>query len=141
MNGALRVMKFGGTSLGDAQRIRGAAEIVAQAAQIGPVVTVVSAMAGVTNSLVAAAEKSAGGDAKAAARLADQLTARHREAVEALLPDRVKRETLLGELAGLIERAADFCRGCALLGELTPNDGRHRGHRRAIVRADLRCRA
>ena len=120
MNGALRVMKFGGTSLGDAQRIRGAAEIVAQAAQIGPVVTVVSAMAGVTNSLVAAAEKSAGGDAKAAARLADQLTARHREAVEALLPDRVKRETLLSELAGLIEQAADFCRGCALLGELTP---------------------
>lgn len=120
MNGALRVMKFGGTSLGDARRIRGAAEIVAQAAQIGPVVAVVSAIAGVTNALIAAAEKSAAGDTKAAARLTDQLTTRHREATEALLPDPAPREALLDELARLIEQAADFCRGCALLRELTP---------------------
>ncbi|WP_183202615.1 aspartate kinase [Brevundimonas lenta] len=48
------VMKFGGTSMGDLERIRRAARIVAAEAQAGrKVAVVVSAMAGKTNELVA----------------------------------------------------------------------------------------
>ncbi|MGI9168732.1 MAG: aspartate kinase, partial [Caulobacteraceae bacterium] len=48
------VMKFGGTSMADLERIRRVAALVAaQAAAGGGVVVVVSAMAGKTNELVA----------------------------------------------------------------------------------------
>ena len=52
MNGNLQVMKFGGTSVGNAECIRRAAEILARAAGDGSVVAVVSAMGGVTNRLI-----------------------------------------------------------------------------------------
>lgn len=55
------VNKFGGTSVGDVDRIKRVAEIVVETAKQGyRVVTVVSAMAGVTNSLVELAKNAAG---------------------------------------------------------------------------------
>lgn len=48
-NGRLIVMKFGGTSVGDASRFRQCAAIVAQAARSDRVIVVVSAVAGVTD--------------------------------------------------------------------------------------------
>lgn len=53
-----QVFKFGGTSVGSAERIRDVAELVARAGE--PVVVVVSAMAGVTNTLVRLAEYTPG---------------------------------------------------------------------------------
>ena len=52
----LRVMKFGGTSVGDAQRMRGVVDLVAAALATDRVCLVASAMAGVTNLLVQAVE-------------------------------------------------------------------------------------
>ena len=66
MNTNLRLMKFGGTSVGDAACIRRAADIVVRAASEGSVVAVVSAMGGVTNHLIEAAQASAVGDMNAA---------------------------------------------------------------------------
>jgi aspartokinase/homoserine dehydrogenase 1 len=66
-------MKFGGTSVGDAECIRRAAQIVARAAGDSSVVVVVSAMGGVTNRLLEAAQASASGDAHAAGNLAESL--------------------------------------------------------------------
>ena len=51
----LRIFKFGGTSVGDARRISKAVDIVCDAAKESRVVVVVSAMEGVTNTLVQAA--------------------------------------------------------------------------------------
>jgi len=48
----LIVMKFGGTSVGSAERMQGVAEIVAQQARQNEIVVVVSAMSGVTDMLV-----------------------------------------------------------------------------------------
>ncbi|MGA6957136.1 MAG: hypothetical protein WBY73_18630, partial [Candidatus Acidiferrales bacterium] len=53
----LRVMKFGGTSVGDASCIERVADIVRAAASESDVVVVVSAMSGVTNKLVDAANQ------------------------------------------------------------------------------------
>ena len=50
----LRVMKFGGTSVGDASCIQRVVDIVRAAARESDVVVVVSAMSGVTNKLVEA---------------------------------------------------------------------------------------
>lgn len=55
----LTVMKFGGTSVGSADRIRTVAKIVAEARNGGDVVVVISAMATVTNSLVSAGDHAA----------------------------------------------------------------------------------
>ena len=62
MNSSLCVMKFGGTSVGDADCIRRAAEIVKSAVAERPVVVVVSAMSGVTNRLIEGARKAEAGE-------------------------------------------------------------------------------
>ena len=58
----LAVMKFGGTSVGDASRILNVAGIVRDAAFTTDIVVVVSAMAGVTNKLMEAANEAAAGN-------------------------------------------------------------------------------
>jgi aspartokinase/homoserine dehydrogenase 1 len=120
MGERLRVMKFGGTSVGDAARIRGAAEIVAGAARHGEVVAVVSAMSGVTNRLVEAARASACGDARAGVELRESLRAQHAAAIEALISDGAERARLTAEAERIINDAATLCRGTAMLCELTP---------------------
>ena len=120
MGGNLRVMKFGGTSVGDAARIRAAAEITASAAKRGGVLTVVSAMSGVTNRLVEAAQASAGGDSRAGQELREALRAQHAAAIEALISDGDERARLTEEAGRIIKDAATLCQGTAMLRELTP---------------------
>ena len=57
----LTVLKFGGSSLADRERIRTAARRIAGAAQMGQAVAVVSAQADTTDDLLAAARKIASG--------------------------------------------------------------------------------
>jgi aspartate kinase len=113
-------MKFGGTSVGDGERIRRAAEIVANAAGVGQVVTVVSAMGGVTNSLIEAARRSETGDLVAASDLAQALRQKHAHAIEVVTADQDRRRALSHELDQLIDEVASLCRGTAMLRELTP---------------------
>ncbi len=61
----LIVMKFGGTSVGSAERVRQCAEIVGQAAKHGRIVVVVSAMAGVTDLIFKTMEAARHGDSAA----------------------------------------------------------------------------
>lgn len=120
MSRPIQVMKFGGTSVGDAGRIRSAAAIAAEASKERAVVVVVSAMSGVTNMLIAAAGKAAAGDESAAEGLTKALRDKHHEAVGKLISDAEYRRQLVSEIDALIEHAANYCRGCALLGELSP---------------------
>jgi aspartate kinase len=113
-------MKFGGTSVGSAERIRKAAEIVAAAAREREVVVVVSAMSGVTNALVDAAHRSAGGDKAAADKLAHLLSAKHTETLAALINDVARRDALQTQIDAIIDEAANSFRGVAWLRELTP---------------------
>jgi len=70
------IMKFGGTSVGDAQAIQIVADIVKSSLKSHPVV-VVSAIAGFTNSLIASVDKAIAGDARAASRLLEPEFERH----------------------------------------------------------------
>src|SRR5216683_3791588 len=116
----LEVMKFGGTSVGNADCIRRAAEIVARATRERSVVVVVSAMGDVTNRLMEAAQASAAGDMGAAGNLAETLRQQHLEAIDTLVGDGDKRTQLAAELNQIIEEVTSLCRGTALLRELTP---------------------
>ncbi|MEM9596548.1 MAG: aspartate kinase [Acidobacteriota bacterium] len=64
----MRVLKFGGTSLADGERMADAAQRVEEARGDGPVVAVVSALAGVTDDLTRAAEHAAKGGRRRAQR-------------------------------------------------------------------------
>src|ERR1700682_4376370 len=70
------IMKFGGTSVEDANAFRKVAEIVRSAVAARPVV-VVSAIGGFTNALLASVQKAIGGDARASTRSLDQDLRRH----------------------------------------------------------------
>src|SRR2546421_2779898 len=120
MRDNLQVMKFGGTSVGNAECIRRAADIIARAAGQGSVVAVVSAMGGVTNRLIEAAQASAVGDMAAAGNLAETLRQQHQGAIEILVGDGDERAQLDAELRQIIEEVASLCRGTAVLRELTP---------------------
>lgn len=120
MTAKLQVMKFGGTSVGNGECIARAAEIIAAAAREGSVVAVVSAMSGVTNRLIEAAQKSEQGDANAGNELASILRQQHLQAIETLVNRADSREPLAEQAEKIIDEVRGLCRGTSLLRELTP---------------------
>jgi aspartate kinase len=116
----LRVMKFGGTSVGDASAIQRVLEIVRTASQESDVVVVVSAMAGVTNQLVAAASQAEAGDGKAVAAILAELRRKHGAAASALVHSAEERSRIDCAMEELFEAGERLCQGTILLRELTP---------------------
>jgi bifunctional aspartokinase / homoserine dehydrogenase 1 len=120
MKKQLRVMKFGGTSVGDAPCIRRVAQIVKEAARECPIVVVVSAMSGVTNQLIEAAGRSEAGDCDSSNLIFAELRKQHAAALESLIRDQAKRRRLANCLEKLFSDGEELCKGTALLRELTP---------------------
>ncbi|HEU4417009.1 MAG TPA: aspartate kinase [Candidatus Angelobacter sp.] len=80
----LIVMKFGGTSVGNAERFRQCAKIVGQAAQQDRIVVVVSAMAGVTDLIFKTIEAARHGDTAETRTHLQRFETVHRELTESL---------------------------------------------------------
>jgi aspartate kinase len=116
----LQVMKFGGTSVGDASCIARAAQIVAEAARANAVVAVVSAMSGVTNRLVEAAHRAGAGDAQAGAALTDGLRQQHCDALASLVRSEKGRSEVARRIEEIFAEGRRLFDGTALLRELTP---------------------
>ena len=76
------VLKFGGTSVQNAERVRESARIAA--AQASPRVVVVSAASGVTNLLLEAAHGAAGGSGRTVSRAVERIHAIHAEIIAGL---------------------------------------------------------
>jgi aspartate kinase len=112
------VMKFGGTSVESAEAIERVARIVASRQKHGPVV-VISAMAKVTDQLVAMGEKAAAGDSAAAFELLRSLRDRHLETARQLLGVR-RSATVAPRLELLFSELENFLRGLTAVRELTP---------------------
>ena len=115
----LRIMKFGGTSVGDATRIRKVIEIIREAAREGDVVVVVSAMSGVTNRLIEAASQAEAGNRDAVDAIFQELRDRHSVAVSGLIHSVEIRSRISRELRLVFEEGERLCQGTALLRELT----------------------
>lgn len=128
------VMKFGGTSVGDAEPIAQATQIVREAvtgesAMLGgmgqafespqSVVVVVSAMSGVTDSLVKAATSAANREGQTFRQVKESLFDRHRAVVETIVGDGEAHSVLLGEIEALLHEFESLCQSIYILGELT----------------------
>ncbi len=110
----MRVLKFGGTSVGSAEAIRQTGQIIRTTATEDQIVVVVSAVGGVTNQLIA---------------LADQAALRDRAYEESLAKLKVLHAGIYAELTGsedggfidkLFTQLGEMCKGIFLLKELTP---------------------
>jgi len=115
----LRIVKFGGTSVGDAIRIRKVVEIIRDAARDSDLVVVVSAMSGVTNKLVEAATRSEAGDVPSVEMLFQELRARHFAVVTELIHSLPVRSRLNRDVEQIFQEGERLCQGTALLRELT----------------------
>ncbi len=120
MKSALQVMKFGGTSVGDASCILRAAQIVAAGARAGKCVAVVSAMSGVTNRLIEAAKTAQCGNAKAAITILEELAAKHESTLAAVVKNEAERAKVIEKMKEVLAEGRRFCEGTALLRELSP---------------------
>jgi aspartate kinase len=112
-------MKFGGTSLGDAARIERAARIIAEHAAANDLVVVVSAMAGVTDSLLRAAAAASRGRSEDWQAIGQELDRRNREAARQLLSS-VEFEAVSPRLDEQFKIFTNLCAGFSLVHEVTP---------------------
>jgi aspartokinase/homoserine dehydrogenase 1 len=120
MKKRIQVMKFGGTSVGDASCIARAAQIVVDAAKECCCVAVVSAMSGATNRLIKAAHNAQAGNASAAAVILEALWKQHESALAGLIPGEKHRKPILEKMKAVLDEGRRLCDGTALLRELTP---------------------
>src|SRR3954471_846204 len=116
----LIVMKFGGTSVGSAERISQAARLAVDAAGKGHrVVVVTSAMSKVTDVLIEAAQTASRGKWDPAIR--QQLLERHREAADALTAGNAAAgQQVLAQIEEQLDRFEKLCFGLSMVHELTP---------------------
>src|SRR5205823_14508708 len=82
----LLVMKFGGTSVGSADRMKVACDLIAAEAARRPVLAVVSAMSKITDLLLDTTRHAEGGDQAGLDKNLRQLETRHFEAATGLIP-------------------------------------------------------
>ena len=113
------VVKFGGTSVGDAEAIERAAEIVRGRIDRHPAV-VVSALAGATNSLLAIGEQSAKGHLIGALRGVETLRDRHFQECEKLLGASGEASEVAAEMSASFDELASLAEALSVLGHATP---------------------
>lgn len=118
-NPPLVVMKFGGTSAGDAERMQRVAEIVAAQAQKSELLVVVSAMGGVTDMLIRAANQASHGDREHWKGVRQTLAHRHREVADQLL-SAGEQASVLPRLVEYVNDFENLCSGFSLVREVTP---------------------
>ncbi|MCC7161405.1 MAG: aspartate kinase [Anaerolineae bacterium] len=115
------VMKFGGTSVGSAERIAQVAEIVRNQTNKGNrVVVVLSAMSGVTNTLLGALKDAANGNMGKLLQTRDELLKKHLDVINTLVKNGTAREQLAATTTGALDRFEDLCSSIYVLGEITP---------------------
>ena len=114
------VMKFGGTSVGSAERIAQAAQLAVKTAAKGhEVVVVTSAMSKVTDSLINAAKKASEGHWDPAVR--QELFERHKAVADTLIgKDPARHAQVLEQLQKRLDRFEKLCFGLSMVHELTP---------------------
>ena len=113
------VVKFGGTSVGDAEAIERAAAIVKGRLDRQPAV-VVSALGGATNSLLAIGEQSAKGHLIGALRGVETLRDRHFQQCEKLLGTSEEASEVAAEMSATFDELASLAEALSVLGHATP---------------------
>lgn len=113
----MKVMKFGGTSVGSPESILNLKQIVENASH--PAVVVVSALGGVTDSLIKASREAADGDS-AYLDTYTALVERHHRMILDVIPAGAEREALMAKTDALLEELGSIYKGVSLIQDLTP---------------------
>jgi aspartate kinase len=112
-------MKFGGTSMGSAERMRTAGQILAAEAKKRPVAVVVSAMSKVTDLLLQTLRHAEGGDRAGVEDNLRQLEERHTDTARELLP-KAEAERAYAAIHAMLMEVDRIARGMEMLGERPP---------------------
>jgi aspartate kinase len=112
------VLKFGGTSVQDADAIGRAADIVRERLDRQPVI-IVSALAGVTNELFAIADQAGRGQLIGALSGVETIRERHLAACGLLLPPE-DCDDVRGDVSAMVDELASLAEALSVLGHVTP---------------------
>ena len=112
------VLKFGGTSVANAQNIKLVIDIVNQKAKNEKLAVVVSALSGVTDMLINASQKAANKDETYKNSIED-IKQKHFDTIADLV-DNANQNQLLIKINSQINQLQTLLDGCFLLGELSP---------------------
>jgi bifunctional aspartokinase / homoserine dehydrogenase 1 len=115
----LLIMKFGGSSVGSAERMRVAAELAAREAAHRPVAIVVSAMSKITDLLLDTMRHAEGGDRAGMEANLAALRSRHADACRQLLPE-TRQAAVLAQMHEILGEFERIVNGMAMLNERPP---------------------
>jgi len=114
-------MKFGGTSVGSADALARATQIIGEARREWPrLVVVTSAMSGVTDLLLQSAAQAAGGRLEFLPGVERTLHEKHNEAAQALIKVGPLRVETMQQIDALLLSLAELCKAIAALGKASP---------------------
>jgi aspartate kinase len=115
----LVVMKFGGTSVGSAERMRVAARLAAEENRKRPVIVVVSAMSKITDLLLGTMRHAEAGDRAGMETNLAALRTRHTDACRQLLPE-PRHAAVMAAIHSVIAEFERIVNGMAMLNERPP---------------------
>ncbi|MBP8776785.1 MAG: bifunctional aspartate kinase/homoserine dehydrogenase I [Bacteroidaceae bacterium] len=116
----MKVMKFGGTSVGSVKSILNVKQIVESCNE--PVIVVVSALGGITDQLISTARMAASGDKTYETRY-KQILGRHIDMVEEIIPDGEAKSKLEMRVSSLLDELKNIFQGIYLIKDLSPKTG------------------
>jgi len=114
----MQVLKFGGSSVANADNINKVVAIVSNAIEKEPVILVVSALGGITDQLIHTGSLAAAGNESYKLEL-NAIEQKHLDAVRSLLPIQEQSATL-SWVKQKLNKLESLCDGIFLLGELSP---------------------
>lgn len=114
----MKVLKFGGTSVANADNIKRVLTIIAEKAKNEKLVVVVSALSKVTDLLQLASQKAASND-ESFKEIVAEIEKKHLDTLKELIPVS-EQSSLLSHLKRIINHLETLLDGCFLLGELSP---------------------
>ena len=113
----MKVLKFGGSSVGSAESILSVKRIVE--AQTEPVIVVVSALGGITDQLIRTSQLAVNGDVAYLTSYAE-MSQRHHSMIDAVIPAGPSREALIRIVDGHLEELRSIFQGVYLIRDLSP---------------------
>lgn len=114
----MKVLKFGGTSVGSVKSILCLKRIVEREARRQPVVVVVSALGGITDKLLSTAQFALRGDDRYKEEF-DAMVARHHKMIDTIITEPKKREDLFNAVDTLFEQLRSIYYGVYLIHDLS----------------------
>lgn len=114
----MKVLKFGGTSVGSVKSILCLKRIVEKEAKRQPIVIVVSALGGITDKLLATAQMALSGD-ELYKKEFDVMVTRHHQMIDTIITDPKKRENLFFSVDVLFDQLKSIYYGVYLIHDLS----------------------